>query len=79
MPEVGVFVVAIWSGESKPSNLNEFLQPFVAELIDLLRNPIEINSHQLKISIRCFVCDTPARAFIKGAKIKQINDGKSSI
>lgn len=66
MPELGVFVIAIWCGESKPTVLNEFLDRFVGELNDILLSGIAINDHQLKVLIRCFVCDSPARAFIKG-------------
>lgn len=66
MPEHGVIVVAIWCGESKPTVLNDFLQPFVTEMIDIINNGISINGFHLKISIRCFVCDTPARSYIKG-------------
>lgn len=66
MPEIGVIVIAIWCGESKPTVLNDFLLPFVTELIDIIYNGISINGYQLRISIRCFVCDTPARSYIKG-------------
>lgn len=66
MPELGVFVIAIWCGESKPTVLNDFLERFVSELEDILLNGVLIKDHQLKVSIRCFVCDSPARAFIKG-------------
>lgn len=75
MPELGVLVIAIWCGESKPTILNDFLQPFVTELNDLLHNGISINEYEIKISIRCFVCDSPARSYIKGSKLEK-NDSK---
>lgn len=65
-PDYSPFVVAIWSGDGKPL-INEFLQQFVEELQSLLRTGLTINGHWLIINIKCFICDTPARAYIKGA------------
>lgn len=66
MPEIQPMIIAIWCGIEKPKNLNEFLRPFVTELNEILRNGININGYSLTVSVHCFVCDTPARAFIKG-------------
>lgn len=65
MPHVKPMVVAIWSGEGKPSSCNDYLKPFVDELLLLLENGIDINGHKIYILIGCFICDSPARAFIK--------------
>lgn len=62
-------IVGIWCGEGKPNNLDEFLSQFVAELNIILQNGITVNGHNVKIGIRCFICDAPARAFIKGIVI----------
>lgn len=59
------FAVGIWCGEGKPA-VNEYLRDFVDELKFLLTNEISINGHTIKTKIRNFVCDTPARAYIKG-------------
>lgn len=59
-------VIAIWSGSSKPSDLDAYLGSFVAELKTLVRDGIEINDLRISIIIRAFICDTPARNFIKG-------------
>lgn len=69
MPEIKPMVIAIWCGEGKPTDLIGFLDPFVNELNDLLRDGILINDHKISIFVRCFICDTPARAFIKGFRI----------
>lgn len=58
--------ISIWCGDSKPDNVNEFLLPFVNELNKILREGIRIQNHQIHVMIRCFACDSPARAFIKG-------------
>lgn len=69
MPNVQPMIVGIWCGEGKPNNLDEFLSQFVAELNVILQNGITVNGHNVKIGKRCFICDAPARAFIKGIVI----------
>lgn len=66
MREIQPMIIAIWCGFSKPKELNEFLRPFVTELNEILRNGIIINGYSLTVTCHCFVCDTPARSFIKG-------------
>lgn len=66
LPHIEPIVVSIWCGNGKPTELNEFLDPFVEELIEILENRIHINNYKLTVCIRCFICDTPARAYIKG-------------
>lgn len=65
LPQIRPFVIAIWCGEGKPL-INEYLGDFVRELNFLLTNEVSINGHVLQIRIKCFVCDTPARSYIKG-------------
>lgn len=64
-PQIRPFVIAIWCGEGK-AVLNEYLAQFVAELKSLLTTGIVINNNMLHIKIKAFICDTPARAYIKG-------------
>uniref|UniRef100_A0A1B0CU09 Transposase domain-containing protein n=1 Tax=Lutzomyia longipalpis TaxID=7200 RepID=A0A1B0CU09_LUTLO len=59
-------VIAIYCGESKPDNLNAFLDPFVTEMNELINNGIIINNYKVTIGIHSFICDSPARSFIKG-------------
>lgn len=66
LPQIKPMVIAIWCGHGKPTELNEFLGPFVDELSDILENHIHINFHRITVFARCFICDTPARAYIKG-------------
>ena len=58
-------VIGIYCGESKPE-LQAFVTPFVEEMKIVLANGIEINDQIVTTKIRCFICDSPARAFIKG-------------
>lgn len=62
---VSPMVVAIYSGTSKPPSADEFLKTFVDEFKDLTQNGVFINNCCYKTSINAFICDTPARAFIK--------------
>lgn len=66
MPQVPAMVIGIFCGKAKTSDVDSFLMPFVDELKELMCNGIEINSHKITINVRCFVCDSPARAFVKG-------------
>lgn len=66
LPKIDPFVVSIWYGMSKPSSVEEFLYLFIQEMKHLIQNGLNINSHLVTIRIRCFICDTPARAFLKG-------------
>lgn len=66
MPELQPMVVAIYCGETKPP-LQEFLSQFVDELNCILQNGVIINKkYKIEVQIKYFVCDTPARNFIKG-------------
>lgn len=66
MPEIKPMVIGIYCGKHKPVDLTEFLSPFVEEMKTVLENGIDINQHNISVKIRCFICDSPARAFIKG-------------
>lgn len=69
MKYIKPFAVQIWCGESKPTDLNEYLGKFVSEMEILMENGLNINDHHVTICFRFCVCDSPARAFIKGAHL----------
>ncbi|KMQ88857.1 hypothetical protein RF55_11584 [Lasius niger] len=62
------FPVAIFSGNRKPKNLDKFLEDFINEINELNINGLLVDNRLFKISIKAFVCDTPARAFLKKIK-----------
>lgn len=66
MREVKPFVVGIYAGITKPTNLEQFLRPFVVELSEIVSNGLQVNGHDIEVKINCFICDTPARALVKG-------------
>lgn len=66
MPHVKPMVIGIYHGKGKPDNMPAFLELFVNELKDVINDGVTLNGHKISVSIRSFICDSPARAFIKG-------------
>lgn len=65
MYQLQPMVVAVYYGESKPP-LQLYLHQFVRELNEILRDGLLINEQKVTVSVKCFVCDTQARSYIKG-------------
>lgn len=61
------FVVSIYAGKGKPS-VENFLQPFIDEIKFLCTEGFMFNNKLIKVFINYFVCDSPARAFLKQCK-----------
>lgn len=59
------FVIGIFCGESKPNTLEMFLEDFIADLNFLLHNGISHEGINFAIEVHSFVCDAPAKAYIK--------------
>lgn len=59
-----VFTIAIFHGKTKP-NLEQYLEEFVNELNELFKNGIMISNIHFDIHVKAFVCDTPARSYLK--------------
>lgn len=65
-PGMRPMVIGIFCGDSKPESAQLYLQPCVDEMKIILRDGLRINGHRLAVRIRCIICDSPARAFVKG-------------
>ncbi|CAH2207551.1 jg27715, partial [Pararge aegeria aegeria] len=67
-PDIEPFVIGIYYGVGKPNQIDEYLNDFVNEMENLLKDGIYIEQFKktVSIEIRCFTCDSPARAYIKG-------------
>ncbi|XP_065651271.1 uncharacterized protein LOC136079460 [Hydra vulgaris] len=63
------FVVGIYMGKTKPDSLYEYLNQFITEANELLLQGILYNGALYTIQIGAFVCDAPARAFLKSIKL----------
>ncbi|CAH0546960.1 unnamed protein product [Brassicogethes aeneus] len=62
------FAVGIFCDKTKPKPLNIFLENLIYELKHLLRDGIQFKNKTLKFEINSFICDAPARAFLKCVK-----------
>ncbi|XP_063994860.1 uncharacterized protein LOC135172626 [Diachasmimorpha longicaudata] len=61
-------IVGMYSGDAKPAFANEFLDDFVTEASELIEKGLTIDAKNYTFKIKGFVCDTPARAFLKCCK-----------
>ena len=59
------FAVGVYYGKQKPTNADEYFTAFISEIQEILGEGIECCGVMFSIKISCFVCDAPARAFIK--------------
>lgn len=62
------FVIGIYCGDTKPDDVNSFLEPFVKEYVHLRDNGVSIQNKQCYVRIHALICDAPARAFVCGIK-----------
>ena len=60
-----IFVVALYTGENKPTPVQEYLADFIDELKSLLSQRIVISHHVYTLFLVVFLCDAPARSFLK--------------
>lgn len=67
-PDIKPLIVGIYAGNGKPSDVNAYLQPFVEEMKTILQKGIEIKNYKVNVIVKCFICDSPARAMIKGVQ-----------
>ena len=62
------FVVSLFYGYSKPKDVKELLKDLLVELKELETKEIVVNDKTFKLKLRCFICDAPARQFLKCVK-----------
>lgn len=66
MPLVKPMIIGIWSGFGKPDCLTEYLGPFMRDIHFAIWNGIEVNGNRIEVGINSFICDSPARCWLKG-------------
>lgn len=69
--KVPIMVIGIWYGDDKPK-IHEYFEEFVPEMENLLENGMFVNDHHIKVKFGFVICDSPARAMVKGALIKNL-------
>ena len=62
------FIVAIFYRSQKPTNLNDFLYDFLIEFANLKACGYDKDGVNLLVEIRAFICDAPARQYLKCVK-----------
>jgi len=65
-PITGPFVIGLFGGKGKPPV--NFLFDFVSELRQLMNHGIVVGMNRVSVKLHSFVCDAPARAFVKCTK-----------
>lgn len=58
-------VVGIFAGRGKPDPIDLFLHNFIQEINDLILNGLIFDNCKLLFTISNFVCDAPARSYLK--------------
>ncbi len=62
------FLVGLYCGKKKPLDVADYLKDFIPELHHLLQNGLVVNDSTVPVKVDCFVCDAPARAYLKNIK-----------
>src|SRR5271154_1375999 len=62
------FIIGIYCGPKKPENSNVFLAKLVSECNVLTKDGFDTPCGRFSVCIHSFICDAPAKAFIKGIK-----------
>ena len=59
------FIVALYCGNSKPNSVQVYLNDFLEEFENLKLNGLTFNERFYSVKLNAFICDAPARSFIK--------------
>ncbi|KAL5233328.1 hypothetical protein ACI65C_000738 [Semiaphis heraclei] len=63
-----VLPIGIFHGFKKPHSIEEFLHPFIADTLEVLRNGLNVNGTLISVNISNIVCDAPAKSFLLNVK-----------
>lgn len=66
--EQSPFIISVYGGASKPEDANEFMRPFVNDMIDIQNNGILVKNVSFNVTIKNVIFDSPARSFITYTK-----------
>ena len=65
IPSNEPFVIGIFSGTTKPTNIANYLKDFITEFKELKENGITYFEERFNIILSSVICDAPAKAFVK--------------
>ena len=60
-----VFIIAVSGGTSNPTSVEFYMTDFIQEVNNLQSSGILHNGRHIDFSLGAFICDAPARVFIK--------------
>jgi len=63
-----VIPISIFHGFQKPLSIEEFLNPFIIDLLEVLDNGLSVNGLIFNANISNISCDSPAKAFLLNVK-----------
>ncbi|KAF0713730.1 DUF4806 domain-containing protein, partial [Aphis craccivora] len=63
-----VLPIGIFHGFKKPHSIEEFLNPFVVDTLEVLRSGLNINGTVISVNISNIVCNAPAKSFLLNFK-----------
>ena len=62
------FIVALFCGKQKPDSVTNFHEDFLADYTNLSSTGVNYHDKVFSVCIKTFICDAPARAFLKSIK-----------
>lgn len=62
------FVIGLFRGEGKPRPLSDYLADYVREVTELTQDGVLHDGRNLQFRVRYYLCDAPARAYLKCIK-----------
>lgn len=62
------FIIALFVGETKPTSVSDYLHDFIEENGRLKTEGFDLDEKHFTLHVSSFICDTPARAYIKRVK-----------
>lgn len=69
LPGSNVFMISLYAGPSKPPSVHEFMKDVVEEFKKLTKEGLHFNEKHYCVPLPdAFICDAPARAFLKCIK-----------
>ncbi len=69
LPSSKVFMISLYAGPSKPPSVHEYMKDVVEEFKRLTKEGLYFNEKHYSVPLPdAFICDAPARAFLKCIK-----------
>lgn len=69
LPQAKVFIISVYAGPCKPESVNDYMHDFIEDLKVITTTGVMLNGKHYNVTLPdAFICDTPARAFLKCIK-----------